>query len=476
MPLIKIPFKAGINREIPEYANEGGYDYCNLIRFRMGYAEKLGGWKNTTPSYTFKGVTRSIQNWITLLGQNLLGFGTTQQFVVQEGLQDAYHDISPAGFTAALNGTSFSTVEVGSPVLEVKNSSTGPSIMSPPPSGVLDVGSLVYFYAEDLMGNLLLESSDYVAQETWPGLPSASTGYRVNVGNTANVTINGVSINAQYPQNSLSSTPYTVISVERKYVTNCTVSATSSTITITGVATTGFYPIAGSWVLINNLNVSEYNGTYKLLTSFYDAGSTTVTMTYANPTGLVSAATNGTMTWINSFRIVGSGTATSVGPGSSTIGVSARYIANFGDSTTQYLSTGVYPRTKRLWSQASFGDDLIMSIQGNPIYYWAKDTTNWLPAVALSDYANTQNYQQVTVTSNTVGTIGSVLKVSGGSSYTNGIYYNVPLTGGTGAGATACTGLGTTTGSGGLVELHAASIAAATNTNSLRMITPFACV
>jgi hypothetical protein len=399
MPLIKIPFKPGINREIPEYANEGGYDFSNLIRFRMGYAEKLGGWQNTTPDDTFLGVTRSMQNWVSLLGENLLGFGTTQQFVVQDGAGNAYHDITPTAFTATLTGASFSTVAIGSPVIQVNN--LVGSIVSLTPNNGLDVGSLVYFYAPNVTGSLLMETSGYLAQETWPGSPTSTSGYRFSIGSAPSLTINGVTLFAEYQQTNVLATAYPVISVDRQYINYASVTATSTTVTFIGTSP-GYTPPVGTWVLITGLNVSDYNGTYQVLSSSYDAGTTLTTITYTNSSGIVGSATDGTATWINSFQVIGEGTASAVGAGSSGISVYANYLPNVGNSTTQRLTSGNYSYTKRLWSQASFGDDLIMAIPANPIYYWPKDTTNWTPAITLSDYALTQPYQQTTVTSNSI--------------------------------------------------------------------------
>ena len=54
MPLSKLQFRPGINKESTTYANEGGFYACDKIRFRSGYPEKLGGWANQSLNYTFK--------------------------------------------------------------------------------------------------------------------------------------------------------------------------------------------------------------------------------------------------------------------------------------------------------------------------------------------------------------------------------------------------------------------------------------
>ena len=44
MPLSKIQFQPGVNRETTSYANENGWFNSDLIRFRKGRPEKMGGW------------------------------------------------------------------------------------------------------------------------------------------------------------------------------------------------------------------------------------------------------------------------------------------------------------------------------------------------------------------------------------------------------------------------------------------------
>ena len=98
MPLQKLQFRPGVNREGTTLANEGGWYDCDKIRFRSGYPEKIGGW--TALSYnTFLGVCRSLWNWITLKNYNLLGVGTNLKFYVEDG--GTYYDITPLRETNA---------------------------------------------------------------------------------------------------------------------------------------------------------------------------------------------------------------------------------------------------------------------------------------------------------------------------------------------------------------------------------------
>ena len=101
MPLKKLTQKAGVNRENTRYTNENGYYVSDKVRFRQGTPEKIGGWQRISAT-TFLGVCRSLWNWVTLGGQNLLGVGTNLKFYIESG--GAYNDITPLRKTAATLG------------------------------------------------------------------------------------------------------------------------------------------------------------------------------------------------------------------------------------------------------------------------------------------------------------------------------------------------------------------------------------
>jgi len=114
VPLQKILFKPGVNRENTRYTTEGGWYDCDKIRFRQGTPEKIGGWVRISENF-FLGVCRSLWNWVTLGGLNLLGIGTNLKFYIESG--GVYNDITPLRTTTALgtnpftgNGTTTVTV------------------------------------------------------------------------------------------------------------------------------------------------------------------------------------------------------------------------------------------------------------------------------------------------------------------------------------------------------------------------------
>jgi hypothetical protein len=100
MPLSKILFKPGINRENTRYTTEGGWYDGDKVRFRQGTPEKIGGWQRIS-SATFLGLCRSLWNWVTLANLNLVGVGTNLKFYIESG--GGYNDITPIRSTVVLN-------------------------------------------------------------------------------------------------------------------------------------------------------------------------------------------------------------------------------------------------------------------------------------------------------------------------------------------------------------------------------------
>lgn len=142
MPLQKLQFRPGVNREGTTLSNEGGWYDCDKIRFRSGYPEKIGGWAALSYN-TFLGVCRSLWNWVTLRQYNLLGVGTNLKFYVEDG--GAYYDITPiretnsnpgAGITLTASGTTLTVSDPTADSLQVEDFVT---ISGADPIGGVDV-------------------------------------------------------------------------------------------------------------------------------------------------------------------------------------------------------------------------------------------------------------------------------------------------------------------------------------------------
>jgi hypothetical protein len=202
MPLQKLQFRPGVNREGTTLSNEGGYYDCDKIRFRSGYPEKVGGWAALSYN-TFIGVCRSLWNWVTLKQFNLMGVGTNLKFYVEDGGE--YYDITPI---REINGN---TPSAGPPVVNASTIS-------------LTASGSVLTISDSAADSLQVD--DFVT--------IAGAG-----------AIGGVNINGEYQITTvLSGTTYTVT-----LATPTTGSNSAATITLAYQINTGFavYTIGTGW-------------------------------------------------------------------------------------------------------------------------------------------------------------------------------------------------------------------------------------
>ena len=92
MPLSKLIFKPGVNRDQTTTSGENGWYASDLIRFRSGFPEKLGGWTNVYNTPVL-GTCRQMFNYVTSLSDNLVFLGTNEKVYVDFGSR--LYDITP---------------------------------------------------------------------------------------------------------------------------------------------------------------------------------------------------------------------------------------------------------------------------------------------------------------------------------------------------------------------------------------------
>jgi hypothetical protein len=121
MPLAKFQLRPGINREITNYSNEGGWFDGDKIRFRFGFPEKIGGWVRNDSS-SFLNVCRALHPWVTLSNEQYIGLGTTAKYYIERG--GGYNDITPIRATTAAGDVTFAATD-GSYQIEVTDTAHG---------------------------------------------------------------------------------------------------------------------------------------------------------------------------------------------------------------------------------------------------------------------------------------------------------------------------------------------------------------
>jgi hypothetical protein len=121
--LQKLTFKPGINKDLTRYAGEGSWFDCDKVRFVNGLPQKMGGWVKIN-STAFGGVCRSLFNWSTLSGRDLMGIGTSTKLIIEEG--GGTYNVTPLrSSNVALGANPFTTQTSGTGTVKVSHASHG---------------------------------------------------------------------------------------------------------------------------------------------------------------------------------------------------------------------------------------------------------------------------------------------------------------------------------------------------------------
>ena len=202
MPLKKILFRPGVNRENTRYASEalgsvnsgtnvaGGWYESEKVRFRSGTPEKIGGWQRIS-SAVFQGVCRSLWNWVTLENYNLIGIGTNLKFYIEKGGE--YNDITPIRETASLGTDPFSAD--GTTTVTVTDAThgciTGDFVTFTGATGTYASTLNAEFQVTVLTGNTYTIVTPTALAAGSYGGASVVAAYQINVGSATEVPLTG---------------------------------------------------------------------------------------------------------------------------------------------------------------------------------------------------------------------------------------------------------------------------------------------
>ena len=362
MPLQKLQFRPGINREGTDYSNEGGWYACDKVRFRSGFPEKLGGWIRLSNS-TFLGVCRALWNWATLAGANLLGVGTNLKYYIEQG--GDYNDVTPIRVTFTAN-TSPNTVNCiattnGSNVVTVTLTGYGGLTNDfVTVSGANAIGSITAADLNQEHQITYIDTSQFsfivanAANSTGSGGGSTiNVAFQIQTG--LDVFIQGTGWGAGTWPSYITSTltdPFT-----------CTSPGTTVTVTQTAHGLSN-----GNSVAFNSIS--------------------------GNVCGIASApfikAFSISVVNVNAYSfstIIGSTTFTTSdnGPTGGTVVVSTPVVPVRGWGAAADIGIG---QQLRLWTNDNFGEDLIIAPRGGAIYYWDATLGITSRAVELSTLAS----------------------------------------------------------------------------------------
>jgi len=195
MPLQKLQFAPGINQEKTRYSAEGGWYDCDKVRFRQGFPEKIGGWSRISVT-TFQGVCRSLWNWVTLGGLNLVGLGTNLKFYVESG--GAYTDITPLRATVTLTNPFTTQTGTNANIVTVTDANggyidgdfvtfTGSGDVGGVAASVLNTEHQITYTSGNTYTITLPQNASSVAT----GGGTVTAKYQINVGPTVSVPLTG---------------------------------------------------------------------------------------------------------------------------------------------------------------------------------------------------------------------------------------------------------------------------------------------
>ena len=186
MPLQRLQFKPGVVRDLTAYTTEGGWYDCNLVRFRLGFPETVGGWQRYADAQ-FVGSCRALHSWSTLDNFTLLGVGTHIKYYIEEG--GTLNDVTPLRRSETLNGP-FAATD-GSAVLTVTDVGHGAA-----------EGDYVTFSAAASLGGNVV--ADELNQEFVIASVIDDDNYTVTLAVTANASDTGnggATVDADYQLN-----------------------------------------------------------------------------------------------------------------------------------------------------------------------------------------------------------------------------------------------------------------------------------
>ncbi len=115
MALSKIKLAPGIVSDTTNYSNSGGWFDCNLVRFRGGLPEKMGGWTRAYTSQTpLTGICRKMVSWSDTDSNRYTALPTDKKFYIDDSA--TITDISAARRSLTIGTDPITTTNLSSTI------------------------------------------------------------------------------------------------------------------------------------------------------------------------------------------------------------------------------------------------------------------------------------------------------------------------------------------------------------------------
>jgi hypothetical protein len=339
MPLQLLKYNPGVVKDITEYAagkNGPFWVDSDLVRFKNGYPEKLGGWQNdeihaidtsgaiTSTAATIEGIARRMVYWRAAAdGEDRLAVGTHNHlFIIENG---AIYDITPLRDKTDAATTTSEALD---------NSETSIDLVSI--SGFKTAGAIK-------IANEII---------TYTGIST--------------LTLTGCTRGT----NSTSAAAHdSGIAVTQVLINPMTTADESTSVTITDTthgASQGDWVVFSGAAAIGGVAADDLNRMSGYQITYIDANSYSITVPSA-ATSTVSAG--GGLTVVISYLI---GNSASLGTQSSSPALGFG-VGGWGESTwgtARATSNAAVSLDNSSWNLSLWGEDLIATVRGGAIYYW----------------------------------------------------------------------------------------------------------
>ena len=390
MPLSKLQFRPGVNREMTSYANEGGWFDCDMVRFRDGMPEKIGGWTKLG-SNSFLGACRALHSWRTINLNNYLGVGTNIKYYIEEG--EGYFDITPIRSITPVSRNVAVSIYGASATGEVGEVSTPMANVSVTLTGVTAFSQINYVDAQSEGGDIVYLTGTSATGEVGGGtfintLPVEVTGLE------ATTAVGGVNVVT------------TAVDFDSEIIFSATDG--SSTISVNdiehGAVTGDFVTFTDAIGLGGNITAEILNQEYQIALVVDEDNYTIVARTVASVSSITVDGTYTPSPVVANASDTGEGGGSTIGAYQINVGVDTSISGNgwgagaWGRGTWgSGADINAEADTLRVWSHDNFGEDLIFNVSNGPVYYWDASATNpkTKRGVPLSSLAGASNVPTV---------------------------------------------------------------------------------
>lgn len=359
--IIKIDIPPGVMSDLTPSSGQPHWSDCNLVRFRHGYPETMGGWVKFTDE-VLSGVCRTAHHWHSISNGQFTSYGTNLKLYVESG--GVLDDITPFRVTDTALGSGPFASTSGSTTVTVTDvghdAVSGDYVVF---SGATTFGGIpaAELNAEHQLTRIdattyTIEVTTAASSSTTGGGGSVLASYQINTGNAFAFYGDGWGAGfygGGQPRfsGSIGTDPFETTDTDATVTVNHTGhgAADGDYVTFTSVASD-----------VGGISAIYFENVVHIIT-YIDANSYSIEMPVA-------------------------ATATSASEGGAVV---AKYYdtsesTGWGDAALTTIA-GAAPR---VWSMDSYGEDLIAVPRDGQLYYWDIGTSNAVLVSGISGAAS----------------------------------------------------------------------------------------